>query len=240
MKSTARRDTQTVIVTRTRNAKLGKGVWASTVPVEQTCPRRCALRDQGCYAQRGVGGHNARLEGNARRARAHSLDVARAEAHHIALAALVARKGAPLRLHVGGDCRSPAAASIVSRAAAFWPGPVWTFTHAWRSVPRAAWGGVSVLGSCDRPRDGLLAIGAGYAPAVVVPELPPSGTAWEEAGVTWVPCPAETRGRTCADCRLCFDAAALIARRHGIAFGVHGSGRARAAAVLVHLRRKHP
>ncbi len=79
---------QTVIVVPARNGKLGKGVWASTLPVRQTCPASCAFFNNGCYGQRGPGGHVARLERNADRQRLTALDIAYEEAKR-------ARTGAP-------------------------------------------------------------------------------------------------------------------------------------------------
>ena len=40
-----------------------------------------------------------------------------------------------------------------------------------------------------------------------------------------LPCPAETRGRTCVQCRLCFDTEALAKRKLAIGFQLHGLGK---------------
>src|SRR5262249_54187174 len=50
-----------------------------------------------------------------------------------------------------------------------------------------------------------------------------------------VPCPWQTHGVTCRDCRLCWDDQALLRRGHTIGFELHGSGRpaARLALTLI-------
>ncbi len=230
--------TQVVILTRTRNAKLGRGVWATTLPVHQTCPPRCPFVDNGCYGQRGPGGHVARLERHAKREGLSALDLADEEARLIREAAKSVRQGSPLRLHVSGDCRTPEAARIVADACRDWPGPVWVFTHAWRDVPRSAWGTISVLASIEDPNEALEAAKAGYAPALVVEEHPASGRSWLAGAVKFIPCLFETRGVVCSECRLCFDADRMSRDGFGIALAAHGSGKKRVKNVLVQLRLK--
>lgn len=63
----------------------------------------------------------------------------------------------------------------------------------------------------------------GYAPAIVVPEF--SGDRafkMDGSDTKWIPCPAQTRGVGCSDCRLCFDADRLFNGDFGIAFAAHG------------------
>jgi hypothetical protein len=137
--------------------------------------------------------------------------------------------GRPIRMHVSGDAKNAKAARILAEAIADWTtrggGPAWTYTHAWRSIPREAWGPISVLASIEHVTDAVHARERGYVPALVVPELPPDGKAFELFGVRWIPCPAQTRNDVaCTDCRLCFDDASLFERRAGIAFAAHGWG----------------
>lgn len=66
---------------------------------------------------------------------------------------------------------------------------------------------------------------AAIAPASVTGPHPADGKAYERDGVTWIPCPNQTRGRTCEQCRLCWDAESLRSRRTGIAFAAHGRPR---------------
>jgi hypothetical protein len=76
-------------------------------------------------------------------------------------------------------------------------------------------------------------------PAIVVDEFP-GEKRFVKGGVPFIPCPNETRGRTCTECQLCLDDKALKARGVGIAFAVHGSpaGKHRARGALVQLGRR--
>lgn len=204
--------------------KLGP-VATTTTPAEQSCPHDCALWEK-CYFRKGLhlGRVNRTLE--AASAGATPLEVARAEAR--AIDGLSGR--APLRLHVGGDARTEAAARVVSAAAERYSDrggqPAFTYTHAWKRVPRDAWGTVSVLASVEslaEARDARDARAAGYAPALTVDRHPADGKAWRDGELRVVPCPEQTRGVACADCRLCFDASALRLRGAVIAFAMHGS-----------------
>lgn len=38
----------------------------------------------------------------------------------------------------------------------------------------------------------------------------------------WIPCPAQTRGVACSDCRLCMNDKRLLAANKGIVFASHG------------------
>ncbi len=56
--------------------------------------------------------------------------------------------------------------------------------------------------------------------------------AFERDGVRWIPCPEQTRGKTCAECRLCWDTESLRACGAGIAFAVHGASKKRVLNVI--------
>lgn len=216
------------------------GMVAATYATQASCPPSCPLMGSGCYAESGhvamvtrrAADAAAAWERTAKRA-VRPVDIARLEA--MAIDALVS--GLPLRLHVVGDARTPAAARILAAACDRYRRrtgamTAWTYTHAWRDVPRAAWGRVSVLASVESTRDAAAARRQGYAPAVVVDAHPADGRAWERDGVTWIPCPQQTRGVQCTACRLCWDADGLYERRHGIAFAAHGAGKSRALTVI--------
>ena len=220
------------------NTKTGP-VAATYASIEVTCPPRCALKKVGsCYAQLGrVGLHGRRLDQADRELT--PLGAARAEA--ALLDAVVTPLGRPIRLHVSGDCRTPAAARALAHAVRRWEGRVggraWSYTHAWRAVKRSDWGRVSVLGSIERPRDARKVMERGYAPALVV-QTHPSKRAYRAHGVEWIPCPEQTVGVTCAQCRLCWNGDALRKREQGVAFAAHGPRRKRVLQVLNH--RSHP
>lgn len=227
------------------NSKInGSGrVSATYASIAATCPAACPLRDSGCYAQSShVGMIVRRLDAGAQGMSAD--DVATIEALAIDgafSAGPVPQDGArglgrPLRLHVSGDARTPRAAATLAAAARRWVarsgGPVWSYTHAWRRVARRNWRGVSVLASVESTSDGSAALARGYAPAAVVASHPQDGKAFARHGVTWIPCPSQTRGIGCTDCRLCFDADALVARRSGISFAAHGASTKRVLSVI--------
>ena len=56
--------------------------------------------------------------------------------------------------------------------------PVFTYTHNWRSIPRDAWGSISVLASCEFSQEGYQepaqANDLGYAAALLIPMFPTS------------------------------------------------------------------
>lgn len=137
------------------------------------------------------------------------------------------RQGRDLRLHVAGDVGSEGGARLLAGAAERWKrrggGAVWTFTHNWRDIPADAFGPISVLASVETAGAAGLARERGYAVAVVVREFP-STRAFQLVGMAdrVVPCPAETHGTTCVECRLCLDAPKLRERDIAIGFALHG------------------
>lgn len=204
---------------------------SATYVSQQSCPRSCPFLNNGCYAEQGMTGiHTKRLN----KGKASPLALAKEE--HCQILGLAGDK--PLRLHVVGDCKTTAAARWVSMAAEVYQSrhemPVWTYTHAWRDVPREAWGEVSVLASCETEEQAEQAMQAGYAACITLPALPTRGRAWKTwRGHTIIPCPEQTRrSDSCTTCRLCWDDKALRDRRAVIGFGAHGSGRKRVTTAL--------
>src|SRR5579871_155626 len=179
-------------VESTANGKTG--LVSATYASQASCPSDCPLRGGGCYAETAwVGVHTRRLN------RSPVKDPAAvAEAEAEAIDALTGDRH--LRLHVVGDCPTPAAARAVSAAARRYARrggrKVWTYTHAWRVVSRADWSGVSVLASCETPRQVADAHRRGYAAALIVGDHPADGRAYPLAGAGGfrvVPCPEQTR-----------------------------------------------
>lgn len=211
-----------------QNGKLGDGIDATYASIDDTCPKSCALRDAGCYAQQW------RVNATQKRAALGrgAWYAARAEASAIRRAG----RTNPIRLHVSGDARTNGAAKLLARAIA--PGrKAWTYTHAWRDVSRRSWGRVSVLASVESPHDAVLAIAKGYAVAMVVRHFPDnSGKAYEmpglPSGVKALPCPAMTRDVDCASCRLCWNDSKLRATGRVIAFAAHGGAAEKARRTL--------
>lgn len=199
-------------VAASQNRKIGP--LACTYVSQVSCPPGCPFKGNGCYAEAGPAGlTTARLN---RAAAAHDLTplaLARLEAD--AVDALPADRD--LRLHVVGDCVTPAAAVAVAAAAG-------------RYRRR-----VSVLASCETTADVRAAHAAGYAAALAVTRFP-SDRAFTVDGVRVVPCPAQTRPAvTCATCRLCTDDRRLHASGLAIGFAAHGSAGVAAKARRVAL-----
>lgn len=205
--------------------------------IAHTCPRDCGMRE-ACYASTGHLVAIQRHVSKGHRPITSGIDSARYEARIIRDAIRKAPRGMPLRIHGSGDCSTPAQAREVGAAGADWVAkvraPAYTYTHAWRKVPRSAWGkAVSVLASMEDHTHAAAAMARGYAPARVVAEHPSDGKATTDAhGVKWIPCPAQTRDVTCDKCRLCFDGDTLLARKAGITFAAHGATRKRALSVI--------
>lgn len=218
---------------------------ATYVSIEATCPDSCRFKAAGCYVRAGFTGRAARQLDDAAAAEGLRGDeVIEREAQVIEASFCGARgraggrvaqdggrhgrAGRDLRLHVGGDVSSTWGAMRLAVAAKSWQrrggGAVWTYTHRWRRVARDAFGPISVLASVERVEDARAAVHRGYVPAIVLERFP-SPRAFQLRGsrVTWLPCPAETKGTTCVQCRLCLDADALRRRGQGIAFAVHGN-----------------
>jgi hypothetical protein len=214
-----------IAVETSANAKLGPV--SATYASQASCPTSCPWYRNGCYAEAGLVGYQTRrLNRSALRG---ALRIAQAEAR--AIDGLTGDR--LLRLHVVGDARTAAAARTLGAAARRYAArgnlprrgrKVWTYTHAWRAVPRASWGeAVSVLASVETVRDARAAMAKGYAAAVVVAafERP---SAYPIDGVTVLPCPNQTRGVTCRDCGLCRDDERLRAAGLVIAFQAHSTG----------------
>lgn len=216
--------------------------------VAVTCPDACPFKSGACYVQAGA----------TKKLRVTTLDAAARgmSADDVIVREVLlidgafrggpvpqdgARGGRDLRLHVGGDVGSEAGARLLAEAAVRWTlrggGRVWTFTHLWREVPKDAFAGISVLASAETPEDIELARRDGYACAIVVDKFS-SAKAFSLPGTNAkiIPCPAETRGTTCVECRFCLDADALLDRNVAIAFAAHGSGKKKVVEKLVRLR----
>lgn len=208
------------------------------VSIKASCPSSCELRDKGCYAQSGLMNiHLLKLDKNHKYHRADSAAVQEAQLIESSfdekdIPQDGAKGGRDLRIHGFGDARTKRAATRLGKAATNWVsrkgGSVWTYTHAWKNVPRSLWGkDVSVLASIDSMADVSAAKAQGFAPAVVVSEFKNGAKVWEENGIKWIPCPAQINKEdmTCVKCRLCFRDEFLNKNNMGIAFASHGSGK---------------
>lgn len=219
-----------VYVAGSKNRKIlgSKPVDATYASIQTSCPKSCPLMGDGCYAELGyVGITSHRLDDEANGQ--SPLATARAEAAAIDKAYNGGQvpEGRDLRLHVAGDSRTLAGTRLINNAIGRWSkrggGDAWSYTHAWANVPRKTWSHVSILASVSNTAEVAEARKQGYAPAIVVPEHK-SEKAYllDGSDVKWIPCPNQTRGVGCTDCRLCFDADRLFDGNFGISFAAHG------------------
>lgn len=218
-----------ILVEKSQNKKLGDNVATTYASIKGTCPDSCELKNKTCYAETGfVGMHVARLDKKVGKYNATA--IARLEAILIdnSFRGAKIKNATPLRLHVAGDVRTRKGVTYLANAAkrylARGGGKVWTYSHAWRNLPRKLWGQISVLASVDSVEQANEAVTAGYAPAIVVDKFP-SDKAFKLDGsdTKWIPCPEMTFGTPCADCGLCLNVEKLENQNAGIAFAVHGS-----------------
>lgn len=216
-------------VPKSGNEKTGP-IAATYTGTDRTCTG-CPHKGTGsCYYESGfrTRGLNERLNTAARDQKASRLRIAKAEARAIdGLLTSGKVKNRPLRIHVGGDAPTPEAAALIAGAARRYServeAPAYTYTHAWRDVPRDAWQGVSVLASVESVADAKLALARGYAPAIIVDHFD-GDKASAVDGIRLIPCPAQTRDDvSCADCRLCMHADRLVATNSAVAFAAHGT-----------------
>ena len=209
------------------NSKVGK--ISITGTSQHSCPPECPLRGKGCYAE--VGRANLLTSRLNDSMVTDPVAIARAEAE--AIRKLSGRR--MLRLHVVGDCYVEEGVKLLVEAAAEHTAkkgmPVFTYTHG-HKTSREAWGGISVLRSCETMSQVQKAHDDGFAAAMVV-ESHESDTAYMKDGFKIIPCPQQTgKAANCAQCKLCSRDKALHAQKGVIAFAVHGARERTAKEVL--------
>lgn len=218
---------------------------ATYVPIAQTCPESCTFKKGGCFASSGYSGRPVRrMEANAEGLT--PWDIARAEAAGIDKldrggvvpdGGRDGKRARDMRLHVSGDVTDPLSLDVLADAVGRWQrrggGSAWTFTHAWRALPRARWRSISVLASVETAAQVEEARRADYTPALTIREFPAGAKPFQVAGAetTFIPCPAETKGTTCVECRLCLARDRLRGPRDAVR-----AGEAKAADVRDALR----
>jgi hypothetical protein len=208
-------------VEKSKNSKTGE-VSVTYAPI-QSCPSTCPFLDKGCYAQ---SGHSAftlnRLNRNAEaQKKTRPIDIALEEAKQIHN--LSGEKD--LRLHIVGDAKTPKAAEILAWAAKDHISKagkmVWTYTHAWKNIPRKKWGDISVLASCETIEECKKAMERGYAASVV--RLKPFKGSFNWQGVKMTACPALSNHNVkCEDCGKCLKDQSLLENNEIVCFFPHG------------------
>lgn len=211
-----------------KNSKLSSNkekVDCTYAPIEETCPDSCTMKkDKTCYASLGfVGIHEKRTSKESKKMSA--IDLAKEEANLIV--DNINSKSKFLRLHISGDSITKTGTKILAKASNKWIGnsdrKVWTYTHAWKKIPRDYWGEVSVLASVESNEQAKEAFQLRYVPAIIVDKFE-SSKAFKMNGMKFIPCPAQTHDNvSCASCKLCLNSDKLFVLNTGIAFEAHGA-----------------
>lgn len=198
----------------TYNKKLGPV--ATTYASPCTCPDDCPFKQNGCYGESGP--VSWQVNKLAKEGDPH--EAARVEAAEIRKLP----KHTPLRLHTYGDCKDAESARILAEACEGRAAPAWAYSHAWRVIPREAWGPIHILASCETVADAKRAQSEGYVPALVVKDFD-GHRAFTVDGLKVVPCPEQTgRAATCSECRMCLNEPRLQELGIAIGFQAHGNG----------------
>jgi hypothetical protein len=205
-----------IAIVKEKSGNVKTGVVVGTYAPFQTCPIACPFHPSkkgGCYANQGsIARPNVagRLEPNVTRLQPTLEQIADAEVRGLDRTLKKGGQGRAVRLHIKGDAPTVGYAQVLSEAVHRFQerggGLAWAYTHAWRDVPRAAWGVVSTLASVETETDAHAARTMGYAPARVFPKAVWKalrvetgrhghlGNAWVFGGVgiRWLACPAQT------------------------------------------------
>lgn len=214
-------------VNASENSKTGP--CSATYVTGKTCPDSCPFKGSGCYGESGHVGIVARRVSRSR------VDDGETLGHMEAAAIDCLSANLDLRLHVYGEFADTRHAELVDAAVARFVlrGEIvgkrlkaWTYTHRWREIPASTFNRTSALASVETAADAVNAFDSGYAPAWSMEEFPnnsgklftvksPDGS---HEPFMVMPCPAQTKGRKCVDCRMCFNSSYLIERRIAIGF----------------------
>lgn len=215
--------TRTLVVLRSGNSKTGAA--AVTYRTQDSCPTTCPLMGTGCYARGRIFGIPTRLGAET------------ADGEYAAVRALAETlpQGGMVRANVSGDLLQEDGSldtgyveALSDVAAARPDANVFTYTHAWRTLSPDVSPGVTVNASCETAADVEAAAAAGWPTVVADPGGEETLIGQTVADRKVVQCPAQTRGLTCEECRLC----ARAERRSTVAFVVHGGGKRLAAAAI--------
>lgn len=187
-------------VSRPANRKTGSIPTAyaggNTEEIRKTC-NGCALLGNGCYAWASVSrGLPALFESKERNPERYKMRRAVDHRRRDAKMARIGAIGDPARV----NRRELRAAIAYIRKQEL---SVVGYTHFWRNEPRNGVLKHSLMASCNNVEETTEAFELGWRPAVVLP--------WDHEGKFFempghrrgLVCPAQTKGVTCNDCRLC-------------------------------------
>ena len=184
---------------------------AATHKSQASCPPDCPLKDNICLAEtRGTQPFTTRRLNSAAETDPDKI----AEIEAILIDQLPADRD--LRTQVVGDSRTPTAATITGSAmvrydersrASGHHGKAWTYTHAWKIVPFAAWAGARVIASCHTMAEVAHAEERGYPTALMSMDPHASRKRYTVADRRFLPCPQQFKDSktTCENCPICKD-----------------------------------
>lgn len=202
------------------NAKLGKGVFVSTSS-RTTCPNTCPFKNNGCYAENfPMNQHwNAVTNGQ----RGDSWEVFLAQVRKLAKSELWRHNQAGDLAGEGDSIDLNALNELVlanrgRRGFTYTHKPMWTMDEQ-LAVKKACREGFTINVSTDSMLDAENAFHEGFPVATVLPSTTKGLQTRTHGGVPVLVCPAVTKGWTCKQCGLCYDAN----RRYIIGFPSHGA-----------------
>lgn len=216
------------LVRMSANSKLG-GLPASTTS-DSTCPTRCSLRKNGCYAETGNSGINFRAVSEGRRG---------TNLEQFCASVRTLPKRGLWRHNQAGDLPGdrvrldePALAQIVNANRGR---SGFTYTHYDPRLPKNALAiktandqGFTINLSAETLHEADEYVALGIAPVVVVLPVGQVASLLTPAGNTVTVCPAVSGDQTCATCAVC----AVADRKSIIGFPAHGSAKAKAQAIF--------
>lgn len=208
----------------------------TSVSIQATCPKTCASQHipgqaGQCYVSTGLSRIKSALLNQVVRG-LESLEIMHKEVQRINAIFLLGASQASsndrcdIRLHAAGAETYPEVAKFLAGAVTqwlqCWGCAAFMYSHRWRDIRRGARGlDISVLARVENSRGALHAWQCGYAPSLMMKNLPSDGRVFKTGAADFAPCPAQIQARTGAQCRLCFDERVLVKRKIGIAFRVH-------------------
>lgn len=216
-------------VNASENSKTG--LCSATYVSGKTCPDSCPFKRNGCYGEVGHVGIVARRVSRSGVEDGDTIGKMEAAAIDCLSAHL------DLRLHVYGEFANEAHVEFVDEAVRRYKERAavigktvraWTYTHRWREIDSWHFSHISALASVESFADAEQAFSEGYAPALSMTEFQ-SERLYQPRGASFkiMPCPAQTKGRKCVDCRMCFDSSALKAKLIAIGFRPNKSTQAK-------------
>jgi len=222
------------LVEKSGNAKTGF-VGATYRKVGETCPITCAmLISKACYALTSFTGMHQR---DAVR------DAFDGMAYYDFIKGLasspkkLAKIGSTVRLHVSGDffyndqIDEPYVKGVKMAHADFPQVLGYTYTHRYGDFGAYPFGGNLVVNaSCDTLEDVKRAQALGW-PTVTTTNADDTRKRWQQDGVDFVTCPAQTANLTCAQCRLCMKSE----RKFTVVFRAHGTAKKKVKDVVNHI-----